>query len=240
MIICTHASNVFGVKLPVEEIGALCKEYGLLFLIDAAQTAGVAEINIPALGVDFFCAAGHKGLYGPCGTGILITSMGDKLETLIEGGTGSYSLSYEQPEDMPGRLESGTPNTPGILGLGAGASWVKEKGCAQIYRHEMALACEIFDALRETGQIILYTPDFAEGRHMPVIAFNIEGISSEETTERLSRLGFALRGGLHCAPLAHKKMGTSGTGVARISVGAFNTRKEAELLVEAIKKAVRN
>ena len=236
LIACTHASNAFGTILPIEEIGRLCRDRDVLLLVDAAQSAGVLDINPRAWGIDFLCIAGHKSLYGPSGTGLLITPLGSFLDTVIEGGTGSFSDSLEQPADMPDRLESGTANTMGILGLGAGVSFVRENTCKAIYIHEMKLAAEIFSQLKAMPSIILYAPDFGFGTHVPVVSFNIAGKPSEETTALLSDMGFALRGGLHCAPLAHNKMGTMETGAARISVGAFNTLEQALGLCEAIRR----
>lgn len=234
LIACNHASNVFGIRTPIEEIGALCKAYGILFLVDAAQTAGVLDIDIPAAGIDCFCTAGHKGLYGPSGTGVLITSRSNILDTLIEGGTGTHSENYEQPREMPDFLESGTLNTVGIVGLDAGISFLREEG--NIYQCEMKIATEIYRTLREIERVRLYTTNYAQGSHVPVISFNIEGLSGQDSTIKLSQMGFALRGGLHCAPLAHKKMGTLELGTARISVGAFNTIQQAEQLCNAIKE----
>ncbi|MDR2909636.1 MAG: aminotransferase class V-fold PLP-dependent enzyme [Oscillospiraceae bacterium] len=236
LIAATHASNVFGLRLPIKELGELCRQRDILFLVDAAQTAGVVPIDARATGIDFLCAAGHKGLYGPSGTGLLITPLGSLLETITEGGTGSHSAEYSQPRDMPDRLESGTVNTMGILGLGAGIEWVSKITPQKIYAHEMKVATHVFERLKRIKGVILYTPDFGPGSHMPVVAFNLEGKSSEEVTSRLGDMGFALRGGLHCAPLAHQKMGTLSQGAARISVGVFNTEQEADSLCDAVKK----
>lgn len=239
LIACTHASNVFGIRLPVEKLGELCRKRDLLFLVDAAQTAGVLDINTESMGIDYLCCTGHKGLYGPSGTGLLVTPLGSLLDTIVEGGTGSYSAMYDQPRDMPDRLESGTVNTVGILGLGAGISYVRAKTCKAVYAQEMTIALDIFRRLKETKGVALYTPDFAMGTHLPVLSFNINGLTSEETTDKLSGMGFALRGGLHCAPLAHKKMNTLDFGTARISVGAFNTMEQGRRLCDAIKKTCR-
>ena len=239
-IACIHASNAFGIVQPIEEIGQLCRQQDILFLVDAAQTAGVLELKPREWGIDFLCMAGHKGLYGPSGTGVLITALGSFMDTVIEGGTGSFSDSYDQPVDMPDRLESGTINTMGILGLGAGVSFVREKTVEAIYTHEMMLASEALAHLRTIPGITLYTPDFAFGRHVPVLPFNLRDKTSEETTALLGEAGFALRGGLHCAPLAHKKMGTMETGAARISFGAFNTLAEVHKLCEAIHEIARS
>jgi len=239
MIACTHASNVFGTILPIEEIGRLCRDRDILYLVDAAQTAGVLEIDPLSLGIDFLCVAGHKGLYGPPGTGALMTPLGSLLDTIIEGGTGSFSANFDQPREMPDRLESGTVNTMGILGLGAGVAFVREKTCKAIYTHEMKLATELFSQLKSMPKIVLYTPDFGFGTHVPVVSFNIKGQSSEQTTAQLDEAGFALRGGLHCAPLAHRKMRTLEVGTARISIGAFNTIAHVHKLCDAIGKIAR-
>lgn len=236
LIACTHASNVFGFKLPVREIGELAKEQGIFFLVDAAQTAGVLPIDVQENGIDFLCTSGHKSLYGPTGTGLMITSVGEGLKTSMEGGTGSQSASYSQPQTMPDRFESGTINTVGIIGLETGISYVMNKGLDTIYHHEMRVISEIHRRLSEMGHVLLYTPMPKLGSSLPVLSFNIIGLNSEETVSMLNDAGFALRGGLHCAPLAHEKMGTLETGTARISVGAFNTMKQAAELCAAIKK----
>lgn len=234
LIACTHGSNVWGIKLPVEKLGDMARRRGLLFLVDAAQTAGVVKIDMKEFGIDFLCTAGHKSLYGPSGTGMLITPLGNVLKTIIEGGTGTMSADYNQPLEMPERLESGTVNTMGIIGLKAGISYVIEKGIDTIYNHGMKIGGLIHERLAHTKNIILYTNGFIHGKHLPVISFNIDGMSSEDTVSRLSDMGFALRGGLHCAPLAHKKMGTLQAGAVRISIGAFNTSEEAVKLCAAI------
>lgn len=236
LIACTHASNAFGIRVPIEKIGAMAKRRGILFLVDAAQTAGVLPIDIKDCNVDFLCTAGHKSLYGPSGTGLLITTRGEELETLVEGGTGSMSADYGMPDILPDRLESGTLNTAGILGLAAGIEFVNIHGIPAIHAEEMRVARHIWKRLRECPHVILYTEEFNPQRNVPVISFNIEGIDSEETCGILSDMGFALRGGLHCAPLAHAKMGTLDTGTARISVGVMNTPEQGEWLCEAIKK----
>lgn len=234
MIACTHASNAFGIRLPIEKLGALAKRRGLLFLVDAAQTAGVLPIDVKSCGIDFLCTAGHKSLYGPSGTGLLVTPHGEKLATLMEGGTGSASADYGMPDTVPERLECGTVNTMGIIGLAAGINFVKERGIEQIHRQEMRVGAEIDRRLREIPGVTLYTPDFTPERNVPVIAFNLEGVPSEELTQRLSDRGFALRGGLHCAPIAHAKMGTLETGAARISIGVMNTVEQGAKLCAAV------
>jgi cysteine desulfurase family protein len=236
MIVCTHGSNVWGIQTPIKHLGRLAKDHGLLFLVDAAQTAGVVDIDMSECHIDFLCMAGHKSLYGPSGTGLLITPLGNILRTVIEGGTGTMSADYSQPFDMPERLECGTVNTMGIVGLRAGIDYVTEKSIDTIYGHEMKLGRYIYDRLTNMDGVILYTKGFEKGRHLPVISFNAAGLSSEEVTSRLSDMGFALRGGLHCAPLAHKKMGTEEIGAARISIGAFNNMTQTRQLCDAIER----
>lgn len=234
-IITTHASNVFGIKLPIERLAQLSRQYGLYFFVDAAQTAGSEKINIKECGIDFLCTAGHKGLYGPAGTGLLITPHGQKLQPLAEGGTGSASFAFDQPDFMPDRLESGTVNTTGIIGLGAGFSFIKQMGRERIVRGETLVGRCLYGALSEMQGVKLYAPAPQYGKGLPVVSFNVEGSTSEETTQRLNRLGFAVRGGLHCAPLAHRKFGTAETGTVRASVGAFNTVDQAMAFAAAVR-----
>lgn len=239
MIACTHGSNVLGVRLPIREIGRLAQERDILFLVDAAQTAGILPISMPEDHIDFLCMPGHKGLYGPPGTGVLITPLGSVIDTVFEGGTGTLSADYNHPLAMPERLESGTVNTLGIVGLGAGVDYVLDKTLQRIYAHEMKIGAEIYRRLSAIPGIKLYTDTFEMGTHLPVIPFNIGDIPSEEATSRLSDAGFALRGGLHCAPLPHKKMGTLVDGAIRCSIGAFNTTAQGAELCEAVRKIAR-
>lgn len=235
MIACTHASNVTGRVLPIGRLGALCKEKGLLFLVDASQSAGVLPIDMEAMHIDYLCMPGHKGLYGPMGTGLLIAADGTELDTLLEGGTGSDSLRLEQPAYLPDRLESGTVNAPGIAGLGAGLSYVARRGVENIYREEHALALRLYDLLADIPNVNLYTPRPETG-YVPVVSFNIEGMTSVEAASALDKAGFALRGGLHCCPAAHRRYGTLETGMVRASFGAFNTARDAALLAAAIRR----
>lgn len=233
-IVCTHASNVFGVKMPAARMGMLCRQYGIYFIMDAAQTAGIEPIDIQAMNIDFLCMAGHKSLYGPSGTGMLITPLGNSLSPLVEGGTGSVSYDLVQPDFMPDRLESGTLNTAGIIGLGAGIDFINQWGMDKIAAREMEVLCCIYAGLSKIGRVKLYTRYPDPTAQVAVLSFNLEGMSAEETTERLSAAGFAVRGGLQCAPLAHKKFGTDQGGTVRVSVGAFNTMEQGCALVHAV------
>ena len=170
---------------------------------------------------------------------LLVTKFGERLRPLTEGGTGSLSADFNQPSFMPDRLESGTLNTAGVIGLGAGIAFLQKRGIEQLARYEMRVAREIYDALREIPGVLLYAPAPKFGRSLPVLSFNIEGMHSEEVTGQLNDAGFALRGGLHCAPLAHRKMGTTEVGAARISIGAFNTVEQGRDLAAAVEEIAR-
>jgi len=233
MIACTHASNVCGKILPIKRLGKLCKKYGLKFLVDASQTAGVIKIDMKECGIDYLCMPGHKGLYGPMGTGLLITSEGEKLHTIIEGGTGSNSESYSQPDFMPDRLESGTLNAPGIAGLRAGMRFASKILSGGIELSEMEYARALYKSLSQIDGVELYTPLPDDG-YVPVISFNIRGVASGELASALDKYGFALRGGLHCSPAAHERFGTLHRGMVRASFGAFNTKRDAIRLSAAV------
>lgn len=235
-IIVMHGSNVFGIKLPIEKLAKLARQYGLYFIVDAAQTAGTEPIDVTNIGIDFLCTAGHKGLYGPTGTGLMITSCGKYLSPLVEGGTGSASKELAQPRFMPDCFESGTINTFGIIGLGAGLDFIKQRGMKNIARYESTVARCLYDHICNEKKVVLYTPRPEYGVNLPVLSFNIQGLTSEETTARLNKAGFALRGGLHCAPTAHKRFKTDHIGTARVSVGAFNTVEQAKKLAHSICK----
>lgn len=235
LVVCTQASNVFGIRVPVERLGALCHQYGVKLCVDAAQSAGVVPIDVRKDGVDYLCCAGHKGLYGPMGTGLLIfRDPADKLGTLVEGGTGTQSRSLLQPEDPPERYEAGTVNVPGILGLRAGIAFVQSQTPEKLYQEEMAKAAYLYGRLSRLGRVKLYTPAPEIPWFVPVVAFNVEGLSSEEAGNLLAKSDIAVRCGLHCAPAAHEKMGTLETGAVRVSLSAFTRREELDALVRAV------
>ncbi len=240
LIVCTHASNVWGIRLPVERIAALGREYGIPILVDAAQTAGVLPIDLADSGIDFLCTAGHKGLYGPMGTGILIAKNGEMLQTMIEGGTGTESASYLQPKTMPEHLESGTPNLAGIAGLRAGISFVRQKTVPVIFNHEMRLIAMLYDALAQNESITLYTPKPDLLHCVPVLSFNIAGKESEWVGQKLNRAGIAVRAGLHCAPAAHKTMGTLQGGAVRIAPSVFTNESEVKRFLQTVSEITKN
>ncbi len=231
MIFCTAASNVLGKILPIKEIGMLCKENGILFGVDAAQAAGVIPINMQDMNIDYLCIAAHKGLYCPMGLGILIAH-GPIKKTIIEGGTGTESTQFIQPDTLPEMLESGTVNLPAIASVSAGIDFVKkQKNC--ILRYENDLVRRLYNNLKNS-EIIFYTDPNIYG-YAPVLCFNIAGLPSEKVVDVLSKNGFALRAGLHCAPTAHKKIGTQMQGAIRFSPSLFNTSSEVDLFVRYLK-----
>ena len=228
LIVCTHASNVFGVTFPVRRLAELAHRYGLLLCVDAAQSAGVLPIHMEEDGIDYLCVAAHKGLYAPMGTGLLLCRERERISPLLRGGTGSYSRLPEQPHELPDRLESGTPNTPGLCGLLAGLEFVRAQRRERIYRHELGLLQQLYDRLRELPGIRLYTPRPAVGRSAPVLSLNVEGVPSEQVGEALAAAQIAVRAGLHCAPLAHTRFGTLPDGTVRLAPSAFSTANEVE------------
>ena len=240
MIFCTHASNVWGVKLPVERLSALAHEYGLLFGVDAAQSAGTVPVDVQDIGVDYLCAAGHKGLYGPMGTGILVINCETVPEPLIEGGTGSYSISLEQPAELPDRLESGTPNLSGIAGLHAGIEFVMRKRPEAISAHEFMLIKRLYRGLSSIGGIKLYLPEPDPVYTVPILSFNFEDTDSEAAAAALNRHGIAVRAGLHCSPLAHRMAGTLETGAVRISPSVFTTVGDIDRTLSVIRSLARS
>ncbi len=209
--IFTHTSNVFGYILPVEEMAALCRQYGVPFAIDAAQSAGILPIDLQKLGADFIAMPGHKGLLGPQGTGLLLC--GREPKPLMQGGTGSVSLQQEMPDFLPDMAESGTLNVPGIAGLSAGLAYVTGQGTHRILAREQAEAKRCADALQKRGFRV-----FAGEHQCGTVSF-VPGMDCEELANLLGEGGIAVRAGLHCAPLAHESAGTLDTGTVRVSFG---------------------
>ena len=234
-IVCTAASNVFGVKLPVEEIGKLAKENGLLLIIDGAQGFGCFEMTAERTNADFLCFSGHKGLYAPMGIGGFIKNSNVFLDTLAEGGTGSNSESPKQPETFPERFESGTLNISGISGVAEGVSFLKKRK----EKKEYELCDYLYKELSKNKDVILYTENFSKEGNTPVISFNIDGLDSETSANMFSYYNIATRGGLHCAPLAHKYMNTIDRGTVRVSLSAFTTAYDIERFLKTLKVIIK-
>lgn len=235
LVICTHASNVFGFRFPIERICALCHAYGILFCVDSAQSAGVFDIDVGTNQYDFVCMSGHKSLYGPMGTGVLILN-NRNLKPLLYGGTGTESVKKSQPEGLPEKFESGTQNMNGISGLKAGVDFVKNRGIKNIYNHEYKLAKRLFNGLANNRKVITYNKSFDYGKVAPVVSFNIDGVYSEDLVAKLNKYGIMTRGGLHCSPLAHTTMNTIENGTVRVVPGAFNTINDINCLLNVIRK----
>lgn len=230
-VICTHVSNVFGYVLPVETIAALCRERGIPLILDASQSAGTLPVSLEESGAAFIAMPGHKGLYGPQGTGLLLCAQ--PARPLMEGGTGSLSMLQEMPDFLPDRLEPGTHNVPGAAGLLEGLRFVARKGPAHILAHERGLAVQCAHALSRLEGVAVYAaPRLAH--QAGVVSFRVEGMDCEEVGARLAKQGIAVRSGLHCAPLAHRTAGTLETGTVRASFSAFNTPGEVSALVRAV------
>ena len=232
-VICNHISNVFGFIQPVEAIAAMCRERGVPFIIDASQSAGVLPLNLDRLGAAFIAMPGHKGLYGPQGTGVLLCGENVPVRTLLEGGTGSLSMQQEMPDFLPDRLEAGTHNMPGIAGLLAGVRFVKQRGMANILNHERRLTLLAAEGIRMLpGAKVLAMPGLRE--QAGVLSFVPLKKDVEEVGTRLAEQGIAVRTGLHCASFAHKSAGTLDTGTVRVSFSDFNTRSEVYRLLAVL------
>lgn len=236
LMVLNHVSNVFGTALPLEKLCAVAKERKIAVLLDASQSAGTFDIKMEKLGIDMLCTAGHKGLYGPMGTGLLCLKDGLVLETLLEGGTGNLSANLSMPDEPPERYEAGTLNLPGIAGLGAGIDYVKKRTSAAILAEEKRLCGAAKAALSKIEGVTVYFPDRTDSG---VFSFNIDGMCCNETAEKLDARGILVRPGYHCAYLAHKCMGTL-QGTVRASFGAFSLYSDARALVHAVSDIVRS
>jgi selenocysteine lyase/cysteine desulfurase len=224
-----------GIRQPIEEIAALCRERNILFLLDAAQSAGHIAIDLEETPIDLMALPGHKGLLGPQGTGALYVRPGLEIQPLKFGGTGSESFSLTQPTLLPDRLESGTLNVPGICGLNAGIRYV-QRHFSEIAEHELKLTNQLSEGLRRISGVTVYSPPEAESN---VVLFNIPPFDSVDVADMLDRdYGIASRGGYHCAPFAHRALGTQNSGAVRLSIGHANTSDEIAECVQAVQETL--
>ncbi|MCF6095106.1 aminotransferase class V-fold PLP-dependent enzyme [Microaerobacter geothermalis] len=236
LLVVSHASNLLGTIIPIGELGRWAKGKGIVFMVDASQSAGAISINVERDNIDLLAFPGHKGLYGPQGTGGLYIHPSLELTPLILGGTGSHSESIDQPKERPERFESGTPNTVGIAGLAAGVEFVLKTGVGQIWEHEQQLTQYCLSELINMDGITVYGPPPGVNR-TAVISFNLEGLDPNELAFILDDYyGIAVRAGFHCTPLAHETAGTSQLGSVRISFSYFNTVEEVNRFIEVMKE----
>lgn len=237
MLVCTHASNVTGTIMPIRALSDLCRRHKILFLVDAAQSAG--HMPVTAEGIDMLAAPGHKGLMGPMGTGFLYSGDHIQLSPLTQGGTGTLSKELTPEVGFPDSFENGTVNAPGIIGLGASLEWIKRIGIENIYEHQMELTKYFDEALRNMENVKVYGPEVYRNK-VGITTFNIDGIDCEEVASLLNdEFGIAVRAGFHCAGLAHKTIGTWDTGAVRVSVGFFTTMRQMRYTVDAIYSLVK-
>lgn len=234
-VVCNHVSNVFGYILPVEEIAGLCRRRGKPLILDASQSAGAVEVNQEILGAAFIAMPGHKGLYGPQGTGILLCGPEQRGLPLLEGGTGSLSAIQQMPDFLPDRLEAGTHNVCGIAGLLEGIRFVRARGEGKILRHEQALTARAAGGLSRLPGVTVFAASERK-RQAGVLSFRVDGMDCEEVGERLGKRGIAVRAGLHCAPYAHETAGTLETGTVRASFSDFNTPLEVDRLIQELRQ----
>lgn len=236
LIVISHGSNVSGQIFQLEKIGQIAEEKEILLLVDAAQTAGFIPLNVQEMKVDLLAFAGHKSLYGPPGTGGLYIRKGLNIKPLFFGGTGSKSEELYQPDVFPEKYESGTINSVGIIGLGVGVKFIKRIGLDQIRDHELLLSKRLLEGLSMIKNVTVYGPTKDKLR-TPVVSFNIGMESSTEIGYILDQVfNIAVRGGLHCAPLAHQTLGTLQQGTVRAGLGYFNTKQDVETLLLAIQQ----
>lgn len=232
-IICTHASNLTGNMVDIGWIGRFCRKIGLLFVVDASQTAGVFDIDMEEMGIDVLCFTGHKGLLGPQGTGGICVRQGVAVRPLIVGGSGVHSYSKAHPEDMPTALEAGTLNGHGIAGLYAALRYIQETGMEQIRERELSLMRQFYDGVRTIPGVTIYG-DFT-GQRAPIVSLNIRDYDSGEVADELAyHYEIYTRAGAHCAPLMHRALGTESTGAVRFSMSHFNTEAEIDEAVRAV------
>ena len=234
-VVCTHASNLTGNLVDIERVGAFCRQHGLLFIVDASQTAGVFPIDMERQHIDVLCFTGHKSLLGPQGTGGLCVGPDVEIRPFAVGGTGVQSYTESQPVEYPTRLEAGTLNSHGLAGLGAALDFLEQTGVDTIRWHEMQLARRFYEAVRQIPGVTVYG-DFSQPERASVVALNLRDYESGQVSDELAeRFGIATRPGAHCAPRMHRALGTEQQGAVRFSWSFFNTAEETDAAAEAIR-----
>ena len=238
-IVCTHGSNLTGNLLDIGKIGAIAKAHGLLFVVDASQTAGVFPIDVQKMDIDILCFTGHKGLLGPQGTGGLYVREGVGVRPLLTGGSGVQSHSKAHPAQMPTALESGTLNAHGLAGLNAGVRWLLETGIDTLRQKELDLMWAFYEGVREIPEITVYG-DFSARERCPIVSLNVRDYDSAQVSDALfSQYGIATRPGAHCAPLMHDALGTGSRGGVRFSFSHYNTMEEIKIAIAALREIAR-
>ena len=234
-VFCNHVSNVFGFIQPVERIARLCRERAVPLIVDASQSAGILPVDMEGWGAAFIAMPGHKGLYGPQGTGLLLC--GTEAEPLLFGGTGSLSARQEMPDFLPDRLEAGTQNVCGAAGLLAGMRFVSRKGIGRIHAHECGLAQYMMDSLERIPGVTVYRGGQGQSG---LFSLTVDGLDCEIVGEELAKRDVAVRAGLHCAPLAHRSAGTADTGTVRFSFSAFNRKDQVDRAALTLRQIVKD
>ena len=235
LLSCVHASNVTGVIQPVAEVGAFARRKGILYLVDAAQSAGALPIDVQRMNIDLLAFPGHKGLLGPLGTGVLVLSKRVDLDPLRQGGTGSVSEAEVQPDFYPDRLETGSHNAPGIGGLWEGVKYVTARGVEAIRKHERSLLDQFLEGQSTSSALQVYGPS-DNAHRVAVVSFRLKGEDPRRTAARLWERGRVMvRAGLHCAPWAHKQIGTFPQGTFRFSFGPFVTPRQIDQALSALR-----
>lgn len=240
MLLACHSSNVCGLELPLGAIGDFCRSHHLIFIVDAAQSAGNRAIDMETVGADVLCAPGHKGLYGPQGSGFALFAekyrdsvLSGRLKTVTEGGSGTQSRELRMPDFLPERMEAGTLSTPGIAGLCEGVRIVSELGEEAIYTHENTLYRRAREIMCNTAGVTVYGKEYDAGT---ILLFNSDHMMPDVLADELDRRGICVRAGLHCAPLAHRRLGTPEGGAVRVSFSMYNTEDEVETLCRAVRE----
>ncbi|MCQ2458858.1 MAG: aminotransferase class V-fold PLP-dependent enzyme [Ruminococcus sp.] len=231
-VVCTLAGNVTGQILPYREIAGICRENNICFIADGAQLCGIREVKLSD-GINILCTAGHKGLYGITGTGLLVTDGKYPIKPVIQGGTGSNSMSLLQPDILPDSLESGTPNVIGAMSVKAGIEFIRKTGMQKIEQHENLLCRHFISLLEKNRDFVVYREPAAE--YVPIVSFNIKDIPSERTAAYLAEKGFGLRAGFHCSALAHASLGTK-DGTVRFAPSVFNSISETDRLFAELRQ----